>query len=407
MKPLVSVEIDIGDFGTINTVTASDYAENSAFKGGEYAGSAISYKKNDLDPFILDHSELDNGREYADIYNGLVSNCVTLDRYMEDFYNKGVSGYLVNNYDSTLYYDYGYKITIKGENIKSFTIEFDKSVGYYPTYMMLGSRDVYMNDDYTFTHLVDSSSSGGQEYNLVIILMSKPNVPVVIKSITIDDIQRFSSEDSLISVNRGSQSVQDFALPSYGIVGAYGSISFLDTPNKMLYKLINGGYITENIDIRLFINDNIVGTYKSSNDWNYNVYSNKVSVSLKDKIEDLQSIKFYYSFLRFDSLTALDVFKRVLAFIVPGGWKKDLTSLDSEYESNKGNVQYSNTTHIASVGDYKFDFSGVSEYLDSISMPFVYFDEASVYDQINKLCNLFKIRCAMNANGIYVLTKYN
>lgn len=358
MKPLVSVEIDIGDFGTINTVTASDYAENSAFKGGEYAGSAISYKKNDLDPFILDHSELDTNREYTDIYNGLVSNCVTLDRYMEDFYNKGVSGYLVNNYDSTLYYDYGYKITIKGENIKSFTVEFDKSVGYYPTYMQLGSQDVYMNDDYTFTHLVDSSSSGGQEYKLVVVLMSKPNVPVVIKSITIDDVQTFSSQNSLISFKRGSQSVQDFTLPSYGIIGGYGSVSFIDTPSKTIYNLINKGYVNKELDVRLFVDGNVVGTYKTNNDWDYNTYTNVVSVSFDSVLIKLQNQSFQLSLFN-DTITGLDL------------WNEFVKVLPND---------------LFVFQNYDMDW------LSSISFPLAYLNNASIWEQLNKFCNVCQLR---------------
>ena len=370
MKPLVSVEIDIGDFGTIDTVTASDYAENSAFKGGNYDGSAISYKKSDLDPFILDHSELDNGREYTDIYNGLVSNCVTLDRYMEDFYNKGVSGYLVNNYDSTLYYDYGYKITIKGKNIKSFTVEFDKSVGYYPTYMMLGSQSVYMNDDYTFTHLVDSSSSGGQEYKLVIILMSKPNVPVVIKSITIDDVQTFSSQNSLISFKRGSQSVQDFTLPSYGVVSNYGSISFIDTPSKQIYNLINNGYMDTELDVRLFIDGNVVGTYKTNNDWNYNTYSNVVTVTFDGYIEKLQNS---YLHCIAKSRNAFELLQEIISKIP---------------------------------NSFEFDYSDCEDYLKTISMPFSYLSNDTCWQQLNKIANIAQLYVYNDNNGVIKITKH-
>lgn len=369
MKPLVSVEIDIGDFGTIDTVTASDYAENSAFKGGNYAGSAISYKKNDLEPFILDYSELDNSKEYADIYNGLVSDKSSDSEVNTNIFNNvSYTGYRVGYWSSS---SVGYEVKISGNDLKSVTIEFDSSTEAYPivfkyqTYGSDSESGYVSHQGYSYTFIRDANKSGMSGISFWFYMMNKPNVPIIIKSITIDDVQTFSSQNSLISFKRGTQSVQDFSLPSYGIVANYGDVSFIDTPSKMIYNLINKGYIDNELDVRVYIEDNLVGTYKTNNDWNYDTYTNIVSVSFVGTAMKLQNQSFELSIPN-ETITALDLW---IMFInaIPDGF-----FLFVDYDTG---------------------------WLNSINLPLAYLNKASMWEQLNKFCNICQLRMYELPNG--------
>lgn len=365
MKPVVKAKFHIGDFGSITSVTASDYAQTSAFQGGDYEGSPISVEKQTgINSYILDFSELNSGAVYKDTYNGLISG----------------EAYFSGDWYSSKYDDYptlqNYKITINGSGIKCITINFDKYAGVYATRIGIPfSIDGFMyktNDSYSFTLFLPENSSY-ENLPLEIQALNKPNVPVMITSIVVKNDVTITSQDTLYEVKRGSQSTNDFERPSYGIATQYGNVSFVDTED-MYFKKLAELDLLHDIGLELFINDNKIGTYLASDDWNYNVYNNKIDVEIGSKnLVKLQN-------------------KNIETMVFP----RDITAL-----SFLNNI-------ISKFTDEKlvFDLSGVEDYLKKIKIGFPYFKSGSLWEQLNKFCNMAQLRMYDTPDGTIVVKRF-
>lgn len=371
MKPVVKAKFHIGNFGSISSVTASDYAQTSAFQGGDYVDSSISVEKpTGINAFVLDISGLDSGATYKDSYNGLLSseNYFSGNTYNESTYN----GYKLSN---------DYRITVRGSRIKSITINFDKYAGVYASCIQPYGELYIKNNNYSFTWFANNNAS----YTSMvfdIIALNKPNVPVMITSIVVRNDVTITSQDTLHKLNRGSQSTDNFSSISYGIATQYGNISFIDTPDKYFGKLAELDLL-HNIKLELFVQDNLIGTYIADDDWNYNVYNNEINVGLES-----------LSLLKLQDMVIKDE-------IISNGEQIDKPSESTMvYQENISAYKVFNDIIIKNTKKYlSFDISDVENYLMTIKINFPYFTTGSLWEQLNKLCELCLLRVYELADG--------
>lgn len=97
---------------------------------------------------------------------------------------------------------------------------------------------------------------------------------------------------NLLSFESEIKDRADIQQPSFGIISTGGSISFKDN-NQRFLEFANNGLLAEGIEIKIFLENTLtkrkrqVGTYYTA-DWDYDNDNRSVTVSFKDKLENLQ-----------------------------------------------------------------------------------------------------------------------
>lgn len=109
------------------------------------------------------------------------------------------------------------------------------------------------------------------------------------------DVEAVFDRRNLLSLESEIRDRSDIKLPSWGIFSNGGNLSFKDINSRFL-GYANAGLLKSGIKVEIFLNDTIskrkeiVGTYYTA-DWEYDNDNLSVSVSLKDDLEEWQSIK--------------------------------------------------------------------------------------------------------------------
>ena len=102
-------------------------------------------------------------------------------------------------------------------------------------------------------------------------------------------------KSNIISVSTSIFIHEENAIASYGIISNGGNISFKDM-NKDVLGYANEGLLVEGLDCTIKIYDSlskseITASVLKTNQWDYDSYTNEVSVSLKDDLEEWQNIQ--------------------------------------------------------------------------------------------------------------------
>lgn len=196
-------------------------------------------------------------------------------------------------------YNYEAVCYIYGENIKRLIICFSDI---YPKTISINGIE-YKNDSPFF-----SVDFGYGKYDNVVLKfteLNKPNAKLRIGGIATDVNCLFDYKSGLknINIDSGSQTV-----PNYGILSYGGSIQILDD-DSIIYNLSELN-LFPNIDISILVDGLVRYEFSSNNEINYSESDRSVTISLRDKIEDLQNISTKRN-LYFQNMSGMELFENL------------------------------------------------------------------------------------------------
>lgn len=326
--------------GSLTSVTLPTGNNISKFNGGNVSGSSIESPNVGAKPFIIGVSKIGDGSQLLSGYNGYISKTLS-------------------NADGTC----DFTMTINGENIDNFTIHFDKVVNEYATEIYIDDVK-YVNDDTHFFMNVTNQNS----HTVRFTKWSKGNSNIRFTAITIGLTLTFDKFNGLLSFVRGSQSMQDNTLPTYGAISQYGSVRLADYTGE-INDIEQLNMLTSGIKVKLYLDDELVGDYlfesfDKENETIYNIQLNDEIIKWNDIIVD--SIKLQ------ENKTAKDLYD----FLV------------SQYEAN-----------YESLSDY------IENYLSYIKIKYYYLESGSLFSQWNKFCDLTQMLVFKKPNGKIALRR--
>lgn len=320
--------------GVINSVSLPVGNNISKFNGGDYIGSAITEPRYGEKPFIIGVSKIGDGSKYLNEYNGYLSSVLS-----------DSNGNCV------------FEMIINGSNIDNFTIHFDNAVNEYATEIQIDGETL-INDD---THFV-ASVNKGTTHTIKFVKWSKPNSNIRFTAITIGLTLTFDQFNGLLSYVRGSQSMQDNTLPSYGALAQYGSVKIADYTGE-ISELEELNMLTSGIKIKLYLDDELVGeylfdTFQKENRTTYNIQLTDEIIKWNDILVDFKDLLL--------NKTAYDF----------------LLLLKNYY-----NAQYEDLS------------DETISYLQSIHIKYFYLKSGSLFEQWNKFCDITQMLVYKKPDG--------
>lgn len=284
-------------------------------------------------PFILGASKFGDG-------SALFSNV--------DFYvQKGLSEEIITSgIDERPHYAIKNPLSLgfySKEKINSLTFVFDTYNEVYPCEVYLNGSPQRISGS-TFTIFNPTPYSGTTTYDFEFRYLNKPKRPLIITGIyTGEEIE--VRQRNMVSISRTLSDRADFKLPSFGIISNVGEIEFNDYNGKVL-QYANNLLLKEGLECRLYLNNSLntisqeIGVYQTSN-WQYDNDNRKVSVSLKDDLEEWQDINvegFSYDAKNRPEYN-LAWFYNYLRDRTPNKYKMlELSELDSQTQSILNNI---------------------------------------------------------------------
>lgn len=261
----ITARINIGDNGgELNSVSSSQSGVNNSSTLDEVKGHHTQIQK----PFILGRSRLGGGDCYtkkANYYIGSVAS------------------------DSNGNFPTEYKIYAFGVNITQLTIVFNKRKNEFPKSIKVDGKDFYDDDtQWTIPLAVDDF------HTIVINNWNTPNSPLVISSIYAD-LSIDIDDTNLIDFNCSLMSRDNVKQPSFGIISNSGNISFIDKDGEIADYIAQQIVNSQNVisvyleNTKSDVNEKI--GYFNTQQWSYTNSQSLVDVTLKDDLEEWQSIK--------------------------------------------------------------------------------------------------------------------
>lgn len=86
---------------------------------------------------------------------------------------------------------------------------------------------------------------------------------LIIENITESINFTITSDNGLLSFNRGQQSKTNNVRPNYCVTAGYGNARFYDNDNN-IERYANLGYLKDNKKVKLYLNDDLIGVYETS-----------------------------------------------------------------------------------------------------------------------------------------------
>lgn len=257
-----------------------------------------------------------------------------------------------------------YTITINGTDISSAVIVFDKENERYPKSLLVDG-EIYVDDDPQIEiHFPNTSNS----HTIEISNWNTPNEPLIITGIYAD-LNIDIGLNNLISFNSTIQDRDSSDYPTYGLISNTATLNFADldeqTKDLITQKILHSG-ITVTVDL---VNDTANNREQickmEIRNLSYDNNNRSVSLSLKDNLEDLQSINFEgisYTPTVSKPKTAKDIY----------------------------NILYGATANLN-----KYDWQSyedldqdVKDRLNSITIRYPAMESSNLWDSWNKLCQL-------------------
>ena len=350
--------VNNAQFNNNNNISWNIYAANGPF--GQIVGKEVKQTR----PFLLDNTPLVGGEDHE------VPK--TSDMYvLADRVNYFI-GSLVSGADGTFPNGASYSITINGADFNAITIIFDKDDEVWPTEITINGES-YTNDDPTFTV---GGLGGVDSFDVTITQLNKPNKGLIVTGIYVD-ITIMVDEKNLDSFTYSLYDREKNDEPSYGVVSNSGTLSFVDSTGEIL------DYITNRIVTKdLSVNISVMNTLQKKTElfisaktssWEYDNNNFVVTVTLNDKLEDLQNIT--YPGFPYDEtrITASNIYNDIISFI-PSSFGFPA------FEELPDNVQ--------------------SRLLSSLANP--YMETCSVWDALDGLCKTLGIRIYKEKSNIMV-----
>ncbi len=256
-------------------------------------------------------------------------------------------------------------IEVVGEDIDNFMMIFDNVAHQFATDIYVDDK-LWKNTNNIFIWHGEKANS----HTIRIIKWNKPLYPVRITSLRVGISLTYDSS-YLHEVTRGSQSMADNKLPSYGVISSYGSVSFIDK-DKELVKLAELNLLKPNLKIQIFYGDEKIGEYESEK-WSYSYGNSRAKVELKDSTQRWYNRVYDKSVNVTLNESALDIYNKLKLES-----NEIFAPLDSELES----------------------------YLEDINVSFSYIDKCSLFDAWNKLCNLACLQMYKAEDGRIVTIRW-
>lgn len=185
-----------------------------------------------------------------------------------------------------------YIITVNGNDITQLTIVFNKEKNEYPRAIFVDNKKI-ADDDPQWVINLDKADTHTIRHTIRIDNWNTPNSPLVISSIY-TDLSIDIDDSNLLSFERTIMSKGNISQPSFGIISNSGSLSFIDKDGEILdlvaQQLVNSGNV-----ISIYLENPQYGTseqigYFNSRQWSYTNSQSLVDITLKDNLEEWQSI---------------------------------------------------------------------------------------------------------------------
>lgn len=341
-------------------INATNYNANSSFKGGNLANTDLVKSSNKgAKPFIVGSSVLGTEYTYASDFKGILANCGS-GTTLYDISDTS-KGYLVNNNTSSTY-----SIVINGSDIQYLKLVFDKVDNQYATVMRINGT-MYFNDSAEY----ELPSVDADNITIEILAWNKPLMPIRVAQISMQVDIVWDKDNGLMEMTRGNQATANNITPSYQLLSQYGSLVVQD-PYEEVVNLIKNKTIVKNITINMYKDDTVVGSYVLNREWAYDIYTKELRLALEDDIIKWQGINIKKTELSYN-VTGYDVFL----------YLKNLS------------------------GNYTFYISSEdTEFIKSIKVPYFYLEEASLWQQWNKFCNLCQCQMYQDTIGRIVIKRF-
>lgn len=168
----------------------------------------------------------------------------------------------------------------------------------------------------------------------------------------------FTKNNGLMSITMQNESVADNVLPTYGIIGRTGNLSFIDYNDLLYNKILQREYPSE---INVYQNGVLFAKFISTRKYTYNIYSKEISIEISSNITNWQSINVNKMEISYD-VTAYNVLEWLIS-------KQTITTMDALVISEE-----------------------TMSHLKSITIPYFYLETATLWEQFQKLCDLAQLR---------------
>lgn len=309
-------------------------------------------------PFILGKSILGTGYTYTKqlpYYMG-----AQLAKYRGDFYDR-------------------YIISIDGTDISNAVIVFDKENNRHPNSVVVDG-ETRVDDDPQFEIVFPNTSSS---HTIEISNWNTPDEPLIITAIYAD-LNIDIGLNNLISFNSTIQDRDSSDYPTYGLISNTATLNFADldeqTKDLITQKILHSG-ITVTVDL---VNDTANKHEQicqmEIRNLSYDNNNRSVSLSLKDNLEDLQSINFEgisYTPTVSTPKTAKEIY-------------------DILYEATKKLNKYQWQS-------YNELDEEVKDRLNSITIQYPTMESSNLWDSWNKLCQLCLLHIYIDNNNVVVV----
>lgn len=246
----------------------------------DYNNVSIPYKlysyNQGVNPFILGKSKLGKNQRLLSKYEGIIFKAPL-----------------------------PYTMRVFGVDLICLTIVFDEMNNEYPTKIKVGNVE-YNNNSTRFYAFFDKTSS----IDVTFDKMNNEDAPLIISQIVPYVLKDFTS-DEISNFQLGKETNNANAMPSYGIVGKYGSFELLNS-NGEFNSYIDNGLIDPTTRFEIYYNDTLISEMIAK-EWTINSNDRKIKVSLTDYSREFDDI--YVSLHDYvENISAYDVLDYLLSF---------------------------------------------------------------------------------------------
>jgi hypothetical protein len=344
----LTAEVDIlsSDNGVITTTSNASAIKNNISVG---FADIIEHRVPLTNPFIIGISKVGDGTVYSNYEKYFISRQIA-----------NGNGMFAEPIEFTIY----------GDKITAFTIAFDVLNKRHPTSITVDGY-TQQNDDAVFTVSVDEAN----EHTIRIENWNTANQQLIITGLYVQLSINIDFRN-LISINRSIFDRGDLKLPSWGILSNVGSMEFIDTDYEVRdyveqELLVAGSKIEITLRNTLADTKEEIGIFYSDT-WDYDNDNRKVTVSLKDDLEEWQNILLDEYSLK-ENQTMYDVY----LYLVSKTPKKWQFALDKETKT----------------------------FLQSITCKYTYLNSGNLWAQWAKLCEIGMLHIYKNNENNVVVKK--
>lgn len=272
----------LGEKNEIKNININNIHNASSFVSGDYENTDLNNKSNQgKNLYYLGKSVLGENQVLSYNYKGYISSVFS---------------------NSNGIFETPITITIEGNDLMSVEIQWDNTCKEYATTMVVNG--VYYNyDSFNLISNIDFTTPT-DTITIQITSWSKANANCKITSITCGLSLTYDRKNGLLSVTRGSQSIDDNSNPIYSLIGSYGSAEFYDNNNTIEYLVIND-LINDNVNASVYYNNVQIGKYMATN---FKKDGLKIKIDLIDFIEQAQNYNIGKTIFTSDNTTLYDVF---------------------------------------------------------------------------------------------------